>query len=202
MAVKNTAAANQAKTAVPRLKALYDNELRAKLQKELGLKNIMEVPSLQKVIVAVGVGKKKEDKKYLETAKNTIEKITGQFATARIAKKSIASFKIRKGMGGALGYMTTLRGAKMYEFTDRLINVGLPYTRDFRGVPLKSFDGEGNYALGIAEQNIFTELSFEELQVLHGLQVIFVIKNGSREKSQALLTAFGMPFERVEKGAK
>jgi large subunit ribosomal protein L5 len=188
----------------PRLKALYNNELRAKLQAELGLSNVMEVPSLQKVIVATGVGKKKEDTKYLETAKNTIEKITGQFATPRIAKKSIATFKIRKGMGGALGFMTTLRGAKMYEFVDRLINVALPHTRDFRGVPAKSFDKDGNYALGIREQNIFTELSFEELQVLHGLQVIFVIKNGSAEKSKALLASFGMPFERVsqEKGAK
>jgi large subunit ribosomal protein L5 len=189
----------------PRLKALYDSELRAKLQAELGLSNIMEVPSLQKIIVASGVGKKKEDKKYLETVKNTIEKVTGQHAVGRIAKKSIASFKIRKGLGGALGYMTTLRGAKMYEFADRLINVALPHTRDFRGVPLSSFDGEGNYALGIKEQNIFTELSFEEMQVLHGIQVIFVIKNGSAEKSKALLAAFGMPFERddkQEKGAK
>jgi len=190
MVAKNTAVAK------PRLKALYDSELRAKLQAELGLKNIMEVPSLEKVIVATGVGKKKEDKKYLETAKNTIEKATGQFATSRRAKKSIASFKIRKGMGGALGYMTTLRGAKMYEFVDRLISVALPHTRDFRGVPLKSFDKDGNYALGIVEQNIFTELSFEELQVLHGLQVIFVIRNGSPERSKALLEAFGMPFER------
>ncbi|MDR0980082.1 MAG: 50S ribosomal protein L5 [Candidatus Nomurabacteria bacterium] len=188
----------------PRLKALYDNELRAKLQAELGLKNVMQVPVLQKVVVATGTGKKKEDKKYLEIAKNTIEKITGQYATARIAKKSIASFKIRKGMGGALGYMTTLRGAKMYEFVDRLINVALPHTRDFRGVSAKAFDKSGNYALGIKEQNIFTELSFEELQILHGLQVIFVIKNGSAEKSKALLAAFGMPFERdaQEKGAK
>jgi large subunit ribosomal protein L5 len=185
----------------PRLKALYDNELKSKLQTELGLSNIMEVPALQKVIVATGVGKKKEDKKYLETAKNTIEKVTGQFATGRIAKKSIASFKIRKGLGGPLGYMTTLRGAKMYEFVDRLISVALPHTRDFHGVSAKAFDGRGNYSLGIREQNIFTELSFEELQVLHGLQVIFVIKNGSAEKSKALLAAFGMPFER-EKGAK
>ncbi|MCL2371427.1 50S ribosomal protein L5 [Candidatus Saccharibacteria bacterium] len=186
----------------PRLKALYDNELRAKLQKELNLANVMEVPSLQKVIVASGVGKKKEDKKYLETVKNTIEKITGQHATGRIAKKSIASFKIRKGLGGALGYTTTLRGAKMYEFTDRLISIALPHTRDFRGVSLKSFDKDGNYALGIKEQNIFTELTFEETQVLHGLQVIFVVKNGSVEKSKALLAGFGMPFEREEKGAK
>jgi len=180
---------------LPRLKALYNNELRAKLTKDLGLKSVMAAPSLVKIVVASGVGKKKEDKHYLETVKNTIEKVTGQAATARLAKKSIATFKIRKGQGGAIGYLTTLRGEKMYEFLDRLINVALPHTRDFHGVPVK-FDKQGNYNLGIREQNIFTELGFEETNTLHGLEVSFVMRNGQNGAGQALLTAFGMPFER------
>ncbi|MCL2094856.1 50S ribosomal protein L5 [Candidatus Saccharibacteria bacterium] len=180
---------------LPRLKALYNSELRAKLTKELGLKSVMAAPVLTKVVVSSGVGKKKEDKKYLETVKNTIEKITGQAVTGRTAKKSIATFKIRKGLGGELGYLTTLRGDKMYEFMDRLINVALPHTRDFHGVP-RRFDRQGNYNLGISEQGIFTELSFEETSTLHGLEVAFVIKNGQNGAGEALLTAFGMPFER------
>ncbi|MDR2063231.1 MAG: 50S ribosomal protein L5 [Candidatus Nomurabacteria bacterium] len=187
-------------TNTPRLKQLFDTKLKADLQKKLQLDNIMEVPSLQKIVVSSGVGKKKDDKKYLETVKNTLEKITGQATTERLAKKSIATFKIRKGQGGAIGYMATLRNDKMYEFLDRLVNIALPHTRDFHGVPLKAFDKQGNYNLGIKEQTIFQEISFEDAQVLHGLEVALVIKNGSPEKSKALLEAFGVPFEKALKG--
>ena len=183
---------------VPRLKALYKDELAKKLQKELKLENIHEVPELRKVIVSSGVGKKKDDKKFLETVENTIASITGQKPVGRIAKKSIATYKTRKGMGGPIGYSVSLRGDLMYEFVDRLISVALPHVRDFHGVPAK-FDGQGNYNLGLREQSIFPELSFEETLVLHGLEITFVIKNGSKEASTALLKGFGMPFE---KGAK
>jgi large subunit ribosomal protein L5 len=185
----------------PRLKQLFNDKLKAELKKQLQLKNLMEVPVLQKIVVSSGVGKKKDDKKYLETVKNTLEKITGQAATERLAKKSIATFKIRKGQGGAIGYMITLRNDRMYEFLDRLINIALPHSRDFHGVPFTAFDGQGNYNLGVKEQTIFQEISFEDASVLHGLEIAFVIKNGSAVKSKALLEAFGMPFEKeLEKG--
>ena len=185
--------------AQPRLKALYNNELKAKLAKELGLKNINQVPELKKVIVSSGVGKKREDKRFTETVALTIEKITGQKATSRLAKKSIATFKIRKGMGAPVGYLTTLRNDKMYEFVDRLINVALPHVRDFHGVSRKAFDAQGNYSLGLREQTVFPEITFEDASVLHGLEVTFIIKNGSKEGSLKLLELFGMPFEREGK---
>ena len=182
----------------PRLKELYQNELKAKLQKELGLDNINQVPELKKVIVSCGVGKKREDKKYTETVALTIAKITGQAPTSRLAKKSIATFKIRKGMGAPVGYLTTLRNDKMYEFVDRLINIALPHVRDFHGVP-KKFDAQGNYNLGLKEQTVFPEITFEDASVLHGLEVTFIIKNGSKEGSTKLLEHFGMPFEKGDK---
>ena len=179
----------------PRLKALYKEKYQKELQAELNLKNVHQVPALEKIVVSVGVGKKKEDKRHFETVKNTIAKITGQAPIARQAKKSIATFSIRKGMGAPIGASVTLRGSRMYEFMDRLINVALPRVRDFHGVGLK-FDKGGNYNLGIVEQSIFPELTFEETQILHGLQVTFVIKNGNKESSRALLEKFGMPFEK------
>ena len=160
----------------------------------MNLKNVHEVPALEKIVVSVGTGKKKDDKRHFEIVKNTVEKITGQ-ATCSRDQKSIATFSIRKGMGAPIGVSVTLRGARMYEFIDRLINVALPRVRDFHGVGLK-FDKGGNYNLGITEQSIFPELTFEETQVLHGLQVTFVIKNGNKEASKALLEKFGMPFEK------
>ena len=185
--------------AQPRLKALYNKELKTKLQKELGLKNINQVPELVKVVVSSGVGKKREDKRFMETVELTLTKITGQVPTSRLAKKSIAGFKIRKGMGAPLGYLVTLRNDKMYEFVDRLINVALPHVRDFHGVSRSAFDKQGNYNLGITEQTVFPEITFEDSAVLHGLMVTFIIKNGSKEGSTKLLEMFGMPFE---KGAK
>lgn len=184
---------------VPRLKKLYNDEIAKKLQQELGLKNINQVPKLEKVVISSGVGKKREDKRFTETVELTLTKITGQAATSRLAKKSIASFKIRKGMGAPVGYLTTLRNDKMYEFVDRLINVTLPHVRDFHGVPRNAFDKQGNYSLGIKEQTVFPEITFEDSAILHGLEITFIIKNGSKEGSTKLLEAFGMPFEKENK---
>ena len=181
---------------IPRLKTLYQEEIEKSLQKELGLKNVNEVPKLNKVVVSAGVGKKREDKRFTETVELTLEKITGQAPTSRLAKKSIATFKIRKGMGAPVGYLVTLRNDKMYEFVDRLINVALPHVRDFHGVPTTSFDKQGNYSLGLREQTVFPEITFEDAAVLHGLEVTFIIKNGSKEGSTRLLELFGMPFEK------
>ncbi len=180
----------------PRLKALYDTNYRKELQAELGLDNAWQVPRLEKITVSAGTGKMKDSKAYQETVKNTLTKVTGQAPITILAKKSIAGFKIRAGMGAPIGVAVTLRGARMYEFLDRLTNVALPRVRDFHGVKAKAFDRSGNYSLGIVEQSIFPELSFEETQILHGLQVTFVVKNGSKEHSRALLEKFGIPFEK------
>ncbi len=180
----------------PRLKALYKEKYVKELQAELKLENIHQVPKLEKIVVSVGIGKNKEDKRYYEVVKNTLRKITGQHPVDRMAKKSIASFKVRAGLN-RVGINVTLRDARMYEFLDRLANVTLPRVRDFHGISAKSFDKGGNYSLGIIEQSVFPELSFEETQVLHGLQVTFVINNGNIENSRALLEKFGMPFEKA-----
>lgn len=181
----------------PRLKALYDTQYKKELQAELELANVHQVPKLEKIVVSVGTGKSKDDKRHQETVKNTLEKVTGQAAVARLAKKSIAGFKIRANMGAPIGHMVTLRGARMYEFLDRLTNIALPRVRDFHGVKAKAFDKSGNYSLGITEQSIFPELTFEETQLLHGLQVTFVIKNDDKAHSRALLEKFGIPFEKT-----
>ena len=182
----------------PRLKVLYQDKIVKDLEKELNIKNINQVPKLEKVIVSCGVGKKREDKHYTETVALTLAKITGQASTSRLAKKSIATFKIRKGMGAPVGYLTTLRNDKMYEFVDRFINIALPHVRDFHGVPSKSFDEQGNYSVGLKEQTVFPEITFEDASVLHGLEITFIIKNDSKEASRKLLEAFGMPFEKKE----
>ena len=180
--------------ATPRLKALYKDTYVKELQAELNLVNVHQVPKLEKIVVSVGIGKNKDDKRFYEVVKNTLEKITGQAPVDRMAKKSIAGFKIRAGMN-RVGISVTLRGARMYEFLDRLTNVALPRVRDFHGVSAK-FDKGGNYNLGIVEQSIFPELSFEETQVLHGLQVTFNITNEDPAHSRALLEKFGVPFEK------
>lgn len=186
--------------AAPRLKALYLETAVKELQAELGLENVNQVPKLEKIIVSAGIGKNKDDKRHYEVVRNTITKITGQSPVDRMAKKSIAGFKIRAGMN-RVGINVTLRGARMYEFLDRLVNVSLPRVRDFHGVSAKAFDKGGNYNLGVIEQSIFPELTFEETQHVHGLQITFVIKNGNKEASKALLVKFGMPFEK-EGGAR
>ena len=180
----------------PRLKALYNGTYRKELQAELGLDNVHQVPEIEKITVSVGLGKAKDDKRMQEIVTNTLNKITGQAPTHRLAKKSIATFKIRAGMGAPIGALVTLRGARMYEFLDRLANVSLPRVRDFHGIGVK-FDRGGNYNLGITDQSIFPELTFEETQITHGLQITFTIKNGSKEGSRALLEKFGLPFEKT-----
>ena len=183
---------------IPRLKALYNDKIVKDLEKELEIENVNQLPKLEKVVVSCGVGKKREDKHFTETVALTLEKITGQAPTSRLAKKSIATFKIRKGMGAPVGYLVTLRNDKMYEFVDRLISIALPHVRDFHGVPTGSFDAQGNYSLGLKEQTVFPEITFEDASVLHGLEITFIIKNGTKTGSRKLLEAFGMPFEKKE----
>lgn len=182
----------------PRLKALYSSSIAADLKKELELANLHQVPKLEKIVVSVGIGKSKDDKRHYELVANTLRKITGQQPIDRMAKKSIASFKIRAGMN-RVGVSVTLRGPRMYEFLDRLVNVALPRVRDFHGVGAKGFDRQGNYNLGIVEQSIFPELTFEDTQLLHGLQVTFAIKSENAAHSRALLEKFGMPFEKGDR---
>ncbi len=181
-------------TYTPRLKALYEAE-RKNLQKEFELSNVHEVPVLEKIIVNVGLGKAKDDKKHLEIASNTLRKITGQQPVETIAKKSIATFKLREG--NKIGLKVTLRGDRMYEMTDRLVSIVLPRLRDFHGVSVKAFDKQGNYSLGMQDQTVFPELSFEETTQPHGMQFVFVIKSKDTAHSKRLLEVFGMPFAKT-----
>jgi large subunit ribosomal protein L5 len=187
-----------ASSVIPRLKKLYLDQYSGELKTELTLGNAHEIPRLEKVVVSVGIGKQKDDKRHYEIVTNTLRKITGQHPVDRLAKKSIATFKIRAGMN-RVGVSVTLRGDKMYEFVDRLINVAMPRIRDFHGVSPKSFDKSGNYNLGIIDQSIFPELTFEDAQILHGLQVTFVIKSKETSHSRALLEKFGMPYEKGDR---
>jgi large subunit ribosomal protein L5 len=190
-----TTAAATAVTA--RLRVLYDSTVAKELQKELGLKNIHEVPRLEKIVVNTGLGRAKDDKRMLETAANTLRKVTGQQPLDTYAKNSIAGFKLREG--NKIGLKVTLRGDRMYEFADRVINLVLPRLRDFHGVSVKAFDKQGNYSLGFTDQSVFPELSFEETTPTHGLQVIFVIKCKDKEHARALLEKLGMPFQKGDK---
>jgi large subunit ribosomal protein L5 len=191
---KTKVKANTSKVAVstPRLKAHYIEKYRAELVKELGLKNVSEAPKVTKIVVNVGLGKAKDDKKLMEIANNTVAKITGQQPVERISRMSIATFKLREG--NKIGTMVTLRGDRMYEFMDRVINIVLPRLRDFHGVSNKSFDGQGNYSIGFHDQSVFPELSYEETSTPHGLQINFVIEAKEKEHAKALLEKFGMPF--------
>lgn len=180
-----------------RLKDLYNTKYAAELTKELGLKNFHEVPKLHKIVLNIGLGRAQGDKKMMEVATNTLRKITGQQPVQTIAKLSIAGFKLREGT--KIGLKVTLRGDRMYEFLDRLISIVLPRVRDFHGVKVKAFDPQGNYSLGLPDQSVFPELTFEETTTLHGLQVVMVVDGGSPEYSKALLTKFGMPFEKENK---
>ena len=175
-----------------RLKEQYQNEIVDAMIKKFGYKNIMEVPKLDKIVVNMGVGEAKENAKLLEAAIKDMEAITGQKAVATKAKNSIANFKIREGM--AIGCKTTLRGEKMYEFKDRLINLALPRVRDFRGVNPNAFDGRGNYALGIKEQLIFPEIEYDKVDKVRGMDIIFVTTAKTDEEARELLTQFNMPF--------
>ncbi len=180
-----------------RLRVQYQSTIAKELQKELNLDNIHQVPKLEKIVVNVGLGKAKDDKKILEIATNTITKITGQKPVTTIAKNSIAGFKLREG--NKVGLKVTLRGERMYEFMDRTINIVLPRLRDFHGASAKAFDKQGNYSLGFTDQSVFPELSFEETTTPHGLQVIFVINCHEIAHARALLEKFGMPFEKERK---
>jgi large subunit ribosomal protein L5 len=192
-------AAPKAKATVykPRLQSLYTEKLVKELMKELELKNIHQVPKIEKVIVNAGLGKAKDDKKVLEIANNTVRKITGQNPVDTIAKKSIATFKLREG--NKVGLKVTLRGGRMYEFLDRVINIVLPRLRDFHGVSNKAFDRQGNYSLGFTDQSVFPELTFEETANPHGMQVVIVIKALEPSHAKALLEKLGMPFEKEAK---
>jgi large subunit ribosomal protein L5 len=178
----------------PRLKADYNMRLAAELLKTLKLKNPHEVPRLEKIVLNIGLGKAKDEKKVIEAAKNTLRKITGQQPNETKAHKSIAGFKLREG--NTIGLKVTLRDARMYEFLDRLVNIVLPRLRDFHGVSLGSFDKQGNYSIGFTDQSVFPELSFDETTTAHGLQVILVIKCKEMNQAKALLEGFGMPFEK------
>ena len=175
-----------------RMKETYTNEIVDAMIKKFGYKNIMEVPKLDKIVVNMGVGEAKENAKVLEEAVKELEIITGQKVVTTKARKSVANFKIRDGM--PIGCKVTLRGDRMYEFADRLINLSLPRVRDFRGVNPNAFDGRGNYALGIKEQLIFPEIEYDKVSKVRGMDVIFVTTAKTDEEARELLKLFNMPF--------
>lgn len=176
------------------LKDAYTQTIAPNVKSNFNLKNIHQVPKLRKIVLNVGVGRNKDDKKHIETVINTLSKITGQKPYSIPAKKSISSFKLREG--NLIGIKVTLRGTKMYEFLYRLINIVLPRQRDFHGVKIKSFDKEGNYTLGISEQSIFPELTFEETTTNHGMEISLVFDNANPELTKEVLKGFGFPFEK------
>ena len=175
-----------------RLKETYLNEIAPAMQSKFGYKNVMQIPKLDKIVVNMGVGEAKDNAKALESAVKDMETITGQKAVITKAKNSIANFKIREGV--AIGCKVTLRGEKMYEFADRLINLALPRVRDFRGVNPNAFDGRGNYSLGIREQLIFPEIEYDKVDKVRGMDVCFVTTAKTDEEARELLRLFGMPF--------
>ena len=175
-----------------RLKEMYQNTIMDNMMKKFGYKNVMQVPKLDKIVINMGVGEAKENPKALEGAVKDMEIISGQKPVITKAKKSIANFKIREGL--AIGCKVTLRGDKMYEFADRLINLALPRVRDFRGVNANAFDGRGNYAFGIKEQLIFPEIEYDKVDKVRGMDIIFVTTANTDEEARELLVQFGMPF--------
>ena len=177
-----------------RLKEKYNNEIVDAMTKRFGYENIMQVPKLEKIVVNMGVGEAKENSKILDSAIADLEKITGQKAVTTKAKNSVANFKIREGM--PIGCKVTLRGEKMYEFLDRLVNLALPRVRDFRGVNPNAFDGRGNYAPGIKEQLIFPEIEYDKVDKVRGMDIIVVTTAETDEEARELLAQFGMPFKK------
>ena len=173
---------------------MYNNEIVDAMTKKFGYQNIMQVPKLEKIVVNMGVGEAKENSKILDSAIADLEKITGQKAVTTKAKNSVANFKIREGM--PIGCKVTLRGEKMYEFLDRLVNLALPRVRDFRGVNPNAFDGRGNYALGIKEQLIFPEIEYDKVDKVRGMDIIVVTTAETDEEARELLAQFGMPFKK------
>jgi len=179
-------------TYTPRLKEAYENEIRPRLKDELGLGSIMQVPRLEKITLNMGVGEAKTDAKQLDQAMDELTTIAGQRPQIRKARKSVAQFKIREGM--PIGAKVTLRGARMYEFLDRLVSIALPRIRDFRGLNPSSFDGRGNYSLGVREQIIFPEINYDDIQQVRGLDVTITTSAATDEHARALLQALGLPF--------
>lgn len=175
-----------------RLKEAYLNEIKDAMQKKFEYKNEMQIPKLDKIVINMGVGEAKENRKVLDTAVKDLETITGQKAVVTRAKNSVANFKLREGQ--PIGCKVTLRGEKMYEFLDRLVNLALPRVRDFRGVNPNAFDGRGNYALGIKEQIIFPEIEYDKVDKVRGMDIIFVTTANTDEEARELLTLFNMPF--------
>ena len=177
-----------------RLKELYSAEIKDAMMKKFGYKNVMQIPKLEKIVINMGVGEARENAKVLDAAVKDLETISGQKVVVTRAKKSVANFKLREGM--PIGCKVTLRGEKMYEFTDRLVNLALPRVRDFRGVNPDAFDGRGNYALGIKEQLIFPEIEYDKVDKVRGMDIIFVTTANTDEEARELLTLFGMPFKK------
>ena len=175
-----------------RLKEKYLNEIKDEMQKKFEYKNVMQIPKLDKIVINMGVGEAKENAKILDTAVKDLETITGQKAVVTRAKNSVANFKLREGQ--PIGCKVTLRGERMYEFLDRLVNLALPRVRDFRGVNPNAFDGRGNYALGIKEQIIFPEIEYDKVDKVRGMDIIFVTTANTDEEARELLAQFNMPF--------
>ncbi len=187
-----TSAAKQEGGYIPRLQGLYEKEVRAALQKQFNYKNVMQIPRLEKIVINMGVGETVNDSKIINAAVSDLTQISGQKPQITQSKKSIASFKLRENM--PIGCKVTLRKQRMYEFLDRLINVALPRVRDFRGVPTKSFDGRGNYAMGLKEQLVFAEINYDKVDMVRGMDIIIVTSAPTDDEARALLTAFNMPF--------
>jgi len=179
---------------VPRLKQKYREEIIEHMKKEFDYGNVMQVPKLEKIVLNMGLGDAIENKKLLETALLEMTLISGQKPIRTKARKSIAAFKVRKGM--EIGCRVTLRGDRMYEFLDRFINIALPRVRDFKGVPKNSFDGRGNFAVGIREQIIFPEIDYDKVEKIHGMDVVICTSAKTDEEARKLLEAFGMPYSR------
>jgi large subunit ribosomal protein L5 len=179
-------------TYIPRMKEQYENEIRPALKDELGLSSIMQVPKIEKITLNMGVGEAKTDAKQLDAAMDELTIIAGQRPQVRKARKSVAQFKIREGM--PIGAKVTLRGARMYDFLDRLVSIALPRIRDFRGLNPRSFDGRGNYSLGVREQIIFPEIDYDAIQQVRGLDVTITTSAETDEQARALLQALGLPF--------
>lgn len=190
-------AAKQSNQTHARLRVAYNEQYADELVKELELANKHQIPRLEKIVINIGLGKAKDDKRVIEAATNTLRKITGQEPLQTYAKNSIAGFKLREG--NMIGLKVTLRGDRMYEFLDRLVNIVMPRLRDFHGVSNKAFDKQGNYSIGLVDQSVFPELTFEETTTTHGLQTIFVIRNQEVAHAKALLEKFGIPFEKESK---
>jgi large subunit ribosomal protein L5 len=181
-----------AKSKMARLRELYKSKVAPELAKEFGYKNPMAVPRMSKIVISMGVGRATQDKKYLESAKNDLMMITGQVPVACKAKKSVSNFKVRQGM--ETGLKVTVRGIRMYEFMDRLINLAIPRVRDFRGLSPSSFDGRGNYSMGLVEQSVFPEINPAKIEFQQGMNITFVTTAGTDEEGRRLLQLFGMPL--------